>query len=173
MKALQFAFKQEQAIEAVLYIAKRIPDPTLHSISKLLYFADKLSLEHYGRLICGDHYVAMQYGPVPSNTYELMKEVRAGTSSAPFVVRGMAIVPKREADIDLLSESDTECLNETIARYAKSGFDKRTRDSHDEAWQKAWNERGSGNSQPIPVEDIARQFDDAEPLIEHLLHRHD
>ena len=50
MAELKFTFEREKAIEAILYLAGRIEDPTFHSIGKLMYFADKTSLERYGRL---------------------------------------------------------------------------------------------------------------------------
>jgi len=70
-------FDREKAIEATLFMAKLLPNPTKHSISKMFYLADKLHLQEYGRLICGDRYIAMEYGPVPSAIYDMMK-VAAG-----------------------------------------------------------------------------------------------
>ncbi len=42
----------------------------------MMYFADRLHLERYGRFICGDSYVAMKNGPVPSFTYDILKARR-------------------------------------------------------------------------------------------------
>jgi hypothetical protein len=36
-----FIFDDEQAIEAILYIAQNVKEPTFHRISKVMYFADK------------------------------------------------------------------------------------------------------------------------------------
>ena len=66
-------FDRDKALEAILYIANSLHNPTFHSISKMLYLSDKLHLQDYGRLICGDSYVAMEYGPVPSAIYNMMK----------------------------------------------------------------------------------------------------
>ena len=63
-------------IELVVYLTGRLRGPTFHSISKMLYFADKLHLSKYGRLISGDNYVAMAHGPVPSAVYNIMKVPR-------------------------------------------------------------------------------------------------
>ena len=38
---------------------------------KLVYFADRYHLRRYGRPVIGDEYLAMQYGPVPSNTKDI------------------------------------------------------------------------------------------------------
>src|SRR3989338_2956187 len=56
-------FDRDKALEAILYIAKNLHSPTYHSISKMLYLSDKLHLQEYGRLICGDRYIAMDNGP--------------------------------------------------------------------------------------------------------------
>ena len=45
---------------------------------KLLYLADRAALTQMGQPITFDHYVSMDYGPVPSTTYDLLK----GTESA-------------------------------------------------------------------------------------------
>ncbi len=73
-----FVFDEDVAIEVILYIANRVPHPTFHLIFKIMYFADKAHLERYGRFICGDSYVAMRNGPVPSVTYDMLKGIRYG-----------------------------------------------------------------------------------------------
>ena len=62
-----FEFNEKVALEVILYIANKSQKPTFHHIAKLLYFADKSHLCQYGRFICGDNYIAMKNGPVPSH----------------------------------------------------------------------------------------------------------
>lgn len=140
-----FKFDAEKAVEAILYVASRVKSPTLHTISKLLYFADVAHLEHYGRFITGDSYVAMKHGPVPSGTYDVMKYVRgdgvmsfAEHARAAFdVVGGHNIKPFREPDLGLFSRSDLACLDEAIAKYGARSFRELTSLSHDAAWHSA------------------------------------
>src|SRR4030067_924651 len=73
-------FDRDKALEVILFVARSLHNPTFHSISKILYLSDKLHLQEYGRLICGDQYIAMEYGPVPSAIYDMMK-VAAGRKS--------------------------------------------------------------------------------------------
>jgi len=162
-----FDFQREKAIESILYIAKRAADPTFHSINKLLYFADKTSLERYGRFICGDDYYAMRWGPVPSNTYNLMKEA-ADDKDFPFNVEGNTIIPSRDAETDLLSESDIECLNASLRLYGDAPFWRRQEVSHDEAYKEAWGRRGESGSVRIPIENIVKLLEDADELIDYL-----
>lgn len=173
-----FRFRPQKAIEVVLYLAGRLNAagrrrPTLHNVSKLLYFADKRHLEHYLRPICGDHYVAMRYGPVPGNVYGLMKAVREESPGGPsgalrkakeaFEVSSRHIVkPLREADEMELSESDEECLDWALERYGRMSFDELTEASHDASWRK---NHPNGR---ISVEDMAVDFERREPFLEYL-----
>ena len=117
----------EKALESVLYISEKTHD--LFHIVKTLYYADKKHLEHYGRLITGDYYVAMEDGPVPSGAYDLIKSVRGDEFTYEFkiidahpenaiVVNGNDIEPKRKANLDFFSESDIECLDDAVKIYA-------------------------------------------------------
>ncbi len=166
-------FNLDKARESILYVAKRIPDPTFHSVSKILYFADKLSLEKYGRLISGDTYAAMRFGPVPSNTYELMKAAPANGSLGFRVENKKEIIALQDAKLDELSESDIESLDTVIAIYGKMPFNKRTELSHDEAWAAAWKSKGNGGNALMSIESIAKSLNDGENLLEHLQTRHD
>ena len=41
---------------------------------KLLYIAERTSLDRFGRPIIGDRYVSVRHGPALSNVYNLIKE---------------------------------------------------------------------------------------------------
>ncbi|MFA7087310.1 MAG: hypothetical protein WC145_11645 [Aliarcobacter sp.] len=56
-------FDPEKALTVWIYIAERVDDH--RGMYHLLYQADKLHLERYGRLIYGERYVAGEDGPVP------------------------------------------------------------------------------------------------------------
>jgi uncharacterized phage-associated protein len=169
---ISFKYNRQKTVEAILYLAQRIPDPSLLSISKLLYFADKTSLERYGRFITGDMYYAMENGPVPTQTYTLMKNA-AQSKAGDFTLEGYAITPLREADQDEFSESDIECLELMLDLYGRVPNWKRIQDSHDGAWQQAWENRGSSASSPMSVESIIELLEDPAELLEFLTSRHD
>lgn len=163
-------FDPEKALNAILWIAKRIPSPTFHSISKLLYFADRLHLERYGRLISGDSYVAMKNGPVPSGAYDIMKAVRgdgtcaveAEAQEALTVDGRYHVIPRRAANEAHFSESDLECLHETIQQYGSLSFKELTDLSHDAAWDSA------DENDIIELEQIIATLPDGASLLEHL-----
>jgi len=164
---IRFTFDAGKAVEVLLYIAGQQPD--MYAALKILYFADRQHLARYGRFICGDSYIAMDKGPVPSGAYDLVKFVRGNGWCAPsvsvkeaFAVQGYSIIPLRKPNLDLLSESDIECLDEAIRTYGNWPFGKLKRESHDKAYLAA-----DANS-VISVEAIARTLPDGELLIEHL-----
>lgn len=161
-------FNREKALEATLFIAQQLHAPTMHSISKMLYLADKLHLQEYGRLICGDRYIAMDYGPVPSAVYNMMK-VSAGRLSvdqdidelifeAFSVKNGRNVETKREADTTLLAESEMECIQETIKQYGGKTFGQLTDITHDSAWQ------ATGENQTITLSAMVQTLPNAAEL---------
>jgi len=167
MGKIRFTFQREKALEVILYMAKRANPPDRHNLTKILYLADKMSLERHGRFICGDSYVAMKDGPVPSATYDILKE---RGNLLPFRVEGYTIIPKRDADTDELSESDIECLNEAI-KIVKPGFTARHDQTADAAYKKAWKQHGIMGSVPMDTEDIVDLLGNSKELKHYLTHR--
>jgi uncharacterized phage-associated protein len=170
MTRQRFRFDPDKALNLVLYVAACVKEPTFHTISKVIYFADKLHLERYGRLICGDSYVAMKHGPVPSEIYDMMKDVRGDgfsehwqTARQAFEVKGKAtVVPHQAPDMDVFSDSDVECINESIKIYGHLDFGRLTELSHDEAWQ------ATDGNDIIDIEQIVATFPDGKALLQHL-----
>jgi uncharacterized phage-associated protein len=166
------SFDVGKAIEAILFVATKLANPTFHSVSKVFYFADKKHLERYGRFICGDTYVAMKHGPVPSQTYDIMKVPvgrgwvspdQAELIQAAFdVSNGCRIQTKRQPELEQLSASEIECLTECVAEYGGKSFGELTSLSHDAAWHSA------DENELISIEEIAKTLPDSEALIVHL-----
>ena len=159
---------REKTIEVLLYIAAQTNN--LYKVLKVLYFADKDHLARYGRLICGDSYVAMRLGPVPSGAYDLIKDARGEGCRFPdidvteaFVVRdGREIVPRRKADAELLSESDVECLDAAIERCRHLSFGQLKRLSHDDAY------RAADENDFIPLEAIIKTLPNSDALLDYV-----
>jgi uncharacterized phage-associated protein len=168
-------FRKEIAIEAILYIANRVERSDIHKICKKLYYADQQHLSKYGRSITGDTYIAMNYGPVPSNVEDIFKAVRGDSVFSQYVegIRNdsfdffnkFILRPKREADLDYLSESDVECLDMAIAKCKDLSFQQLTDLSHDLAWNNTQRDRA------ISVKDILREQGDDEEYVEFIAHK--
>lgn len=149
MSVREITFNPAKALEAVVYIASKQQaaklESDLHSISKLMYWADMWHLQHYGDTTCGDRYIAMKYGPVPSGIYDMIRFVRGdGKYDFPSATKkGFAVVNKyviqalREPNLSKLSESEIAAIGHAISTYGKMSFKDRTQESHDEAWQAA------------------------------------
>ena len=70
-------FQYNAAVNAILYaLAVLDKKMDMHKLCKILYFADQKHLSLYGRSITGDTYIAMEYGPVPSNVDDILKEYK-------------------------------------------------------------------------------------------------
>jgi uncharacterized phage-associated protein len=169
----RFQFNFDKALEAILYIAPRIREPTFLTVSKILYLADLAHLREYGRFILGDCYIAMEYGPVPSATNNIMRAARGEKQyeasrdtilSAFEVAHGREIHPYREARQSVFSKSDLECLDKVIQQHGDTPPGRLADMTHDKAW-KATNE-----GQEIPLDAIIKMFPDNEAaaLLDHL-----
>lgn len=151
---------KHRAANALLYVTNKIKNCDFHKAFKILYFADMYHLESYGRTITGDWYVAMSFGPVPSSTYDMLKNVRGdgwyedNDYKALFRVENQChIIPLRQADMDYLSVSDVQMLDKAIANISNTTFNERSEKSHGLAWQ-----RGKKNGElRIAYEDMLEE----------------
>jgi len=156
----------EKSLEVLLYVAKRMP--VFYRTLKIIYFADKCHLASHGRLMYGESYRAMESGPVPSLAYDIIKQVQGtgrvqveGATEA-FHMDDFRIVPMREPDLDLLSESERECLDAIIAECGTmSGGELKVR-SHDAAY------KAVPRNKMMPLEVIAGDLPDADVLLDYL-----
>ena len=154
----RFKFDKGKAISSVLYITERLPKADLHKLSKILYFADQKHLVKYGRPISGDFYIAMDNGPVPSQIYDMLKTVRGDSlyktneyNEFFKVEQSYIVLPLCKPDLDEFSESDLECLDESIAENRDLSFKDLKIKSHGEAYNCA------GLNSTISVEKIAKE----------------
>ncbi|TDE42940.1 DUF4065 domain-containing protein [Flavobacterium rhamnosiphilum] len=132
-----FNLHKEKAVNSLLFVISRLEKADTHKTYKILYFADQKHLLKYGRPIVGDTYVKMQYGPVPSFIKDIVNEEIQGLEEIVAKYNRYFIKPLREVNLDYLSESDIECLTESINENKNLIFDDLTDKSHDYAYNKA------------------------------------
>jgi uncharacterized phage-associated protein len=173
---IHFDFDLETAIEVILYLAKHLEtlkNNDIYHIGKVLYFADRYHLEEYGSFICGDSYIAMRNGPVPSGVNQMLQSVSeegkkdfqiTGREIAhhTFQVDANYVIPLREPNLNLLSQSERKCLDKSIKNYGAMSFTELRDLSHDEAYQSA------DINDVISIETIAATLRDGEDLIKYL-----
>ena len=164
-------FRKDVAIQAILYIAQCIERKDLHKICKILYYADQSHLSRYGRSITGDTYIAMEYGPVPSNIEDIFKALRGDSYFSGCVedlkeffeiTNKYHLVPNKKSNMDYLSESDVECLDFAIDKCKDKSFAELTEMSHDIAWSNTKRDR------TMSVKDILREINDSEEYASYI-----
>ncbi len=149
-------------LNAALWVAECLPDQDrrIHKLFKILWFADLHHLKQYGRSITGDTYIAMNYGPVPSALYDMIKgncspELRVLTKCE----NGFFDI-SRKCDREFLSESDVEFLQKSMDENASLSFPSLVQKSRASAWNSAWKE---GENTSIRMSEILDEIDaDAE-----------
>lgn len=144
---VQFNFNQRKAINALLLILNELGQSDFHKLFKILYFADRKHLKRYGTPIVGDEYISMENGPVPSVLYDLLKYANNRSTFSPFQdffgeyssivkVQGFVVTSTQQSDINYLSETNIECLEESISENKNLNFKQLKDKSHDLAWRK-------------------------------------
>lgn len=170
-----------QTIKAVLlYIIKNSRDDRrdVYSIVKTAYYAQQLHFVHWALPIFNDRIAALPFGPVPSNLYNILRLSRGEENERRFLQQeGLDAISdaigfdsesfyvKEEPDLNYLSESNIECLNEAIQKVAFMNFDNIVKDTHGIEWRRAYCES------PNKIMDnlnIAREGGAAEDVVEYL-----
>jgi uncharacterized phage-associated protein len=138
---IEFKVNVHKALEVILWLATKKTNIGYHALLKILFFADEYHFNHYGRPIVGDVYLAMEYGPVASTTYEILKKealVAELLEDLPFENVNKKIIPNREPNLRKLSASDIEALEYAVNTYGHYDFSSLTDISHQHpAWKKA------------------------------------
>ena len=132
-----FDLNREKAVNSLLFVVSNLEKADTHKTYKILYFADQKHLAKYGRPIFGDSYKKMQYGPVPSFVKNVVDEEIKGLEEVVAKYHGFCIKQIQELNTDFLSETDLECLTESIEENKNLSFKVLTNKSHDEAYMKS------------------------------------
>ena len=148
----QIAFNpnKDKILEGLVWIAHKKPGLTRYYFVKIMYLAEKLHLQRYGRPIYGDPLFALEFGPVPTITYDLVKEdfnyrtedmadAFYSSLSVSDTPKGYkAFTAKRAPDLDWFSTSDIECMEEAFNTFAGLPFSEIMDKTHREPeWRAA------------------------------------
>jgi uncharacterized phage-associated protein len=128
---------------------------TQYDILKTFFLADKTHLNKYGRPITFDNYYAMRAGPVPSLTYDLLKEKKAKLRkykiTLPWVRTscpgGRFLYANARTIDNMLSESDKNALSDAFTIIKSLTFPQIKKLTHDDpAYEEAWREESNEES---------------------------
>lgn len=177
---------KRKILEAILFIIELAGEggayPTQYDIVKSVFAADIFHIKKYGRPVTFDNYAALQFGPVPSETYDMLKPEYDSSAlnedvwpiwnrkQAPDVgsLAFRYCDPKRPSNHRKLSQTDREELTSAFHLVKTLGF-KGTRDwTHENpAYKTAWENRGFAHSNPM---DYAQLVEHDEQLVEDLVY---
>lgn len=169
-------FDSKKLIEFVLYILGKTGGVDFYHVFKILYFAEMKHLAKWGSSIVPDEFCALKYGPVPSHLYDAVKELghsRMKLSEELAEVAQFAgedapnvLLPKREANLNFLSKSEIDALDQSIAEHESMTFGQLMRKSHDAAWDEA-NRRVHGTNVISPIS-MAKVMNADEAMLEYI-----
>ena len=142
----------------------------MYTILKMVYLADRLHLERYGRPITGDKFIAMKEGACPSKIYDSMKVLR-GEENHNYLPESEHylevdattndVMVKDMPSLDALSASEIECLDETVSVLKRCGR-WHVRDlAHDAAWME------TGRNAPMDLLAIAKSVGEDGNILAH------
>lgn len=121
------SYNLEKLIDILTILAKNNQELTKLRINKLLYFIDREHLRKYGKMVLGDKYFSLDYGPIPSLTYNLICSFcetqnkqnrlsaffRAGKNRKNYDKLEL----KKESDGNSLSESEKNVIKDILRKY--------------------------------------------------------
>ncbi len=163
-KYLAPLFDERRAAQSAAFLLLRAGgNLPLIKLIKLMYLAERLSLQRYGEPITGDMLVSMPHGPVLSRTYDHINGALPSSEGgwdtwiadrAGHVVglRDESMIRSPEQDLLRLSDSDLEVLDETWTQFGYWDRWDLVKYTHSEACPE-W-EDPDGSSNPIPYETL-------------------
>ncbi|MCM1067019.1 MAG: Panacea domain-containing protein [Muribaculaceae bacterium] len=169
-------FDSKKLTELVLYILCKTGGADFYHVFKILYFAEMKHLAKWGSGIVPDEFCALKYGPVPTHLYDAVKElghsrmklsdelsdvVKFAGEDAPNV-----LLPKRDANVNFLSKSEIDALDQSITEHESMTFGQLMRKSHDAAWDEA-NRRVHGTNVISPIS-MAKVMNADEAMLEYI-----
>lgn len=150
--------KREDALTlkaVVLYILKNCSDYVSRNVYYIVKAAFVAQQKHLAKYLCPlyeDKITALQFGPVPSSIYDALKIAR-GDANAMYFHRNddlhlvydsisfsdEVFTADEEPDMNYLSISAIECINEALKEVSKLTFDQIVNTTHGEEWSRAFN----------------------------------
>ena len=161
-------------LEVILLVLERAEaagqSATQFDIAKTVFLADLRHLEMYGRPITFDNFYAMEFGPVPSRTYDRLKPgfrwISMGLERAPWRVENIDSKtkrfsrPARSANRRKLSGSEISLIEQAFADVKAMGFKETSDFTHKlRAYKEAWATRGSLLAKKMDLRVLLPDFD--------------
>ena len=177
-KRIEFKINKQKVIEALVYLATKRPRIDVFHICKIFFYADLDHLRTYSRPVLGDHYVAMDDGPVPSFVLNVTKR-RIPYAGADWVEefdkrlavdesdRYVRLIACSDPRMSVFSRTDLECLDRSIEQHADMSYRALWNKVHDEpSYNAVYRE---GTSTVMTIESLLPpETPNREKIIEYL-----
>jgi uncharacterized phage-associated protein len=157
----KFKLDSKKAIEAAAILTRQSPGRRISRkrLLALLYIANRECLKQSGRPLIGGRLVAMKYGPIHGEVYDLI-EKREGAEDAEgaaewsehFHNDGYFVVLDADPEISALSRFEIGILNDVLESHEKEDDWDVTWHTHDFPEYKMTYKRG--RSRTIPLEQV-------------------
>ena len=168
-------FDNKRIGEIILYILGKGELLSQYYVYKILYFAERKHLARWGCGILPGEFHAWEKGPVPKKIYGGIKHFKEGNHPIDIVLRkvidrtdrdmGDYLIALRKPDMDFISQSEVEALDESYAENVGLTVGELMNKSHDSAWTKA---RAKGNDEVMPSIDMAEVEGVSSDLLEYI-----
>jgi hypothetical protein len=119
----EFKLDSRKAIEAAAILAGKSPGRKIgrKRLLALIYIASRKCLRRSGRPLLGGRLVAMQYGPIHGDVYDLIQQREDAEGSAEwsrhFHNEGHEVVLDKDPGISALSRFEAKALTDTFEQY--------------------------------------------------------
>jgi len=154
---ISFSFNIDKTIEALAYLLKRLGKMDKAKLMKLVYLADRSHFIRHGYPITGDGQFAMQHGPVPSSTLDMINGNLMSAHGRVFRhihVEDSQVELRQEPTGGLLDANERRVLDEVLAQHGNKPTWTLVRETHRlPEYAETYVE---GTSKPIPYERIAK-----------------
>lgn len=174
---IRFKPKVGKIVETILYLAHKGLDLDQYKAVKLIYLADREHLNRFGRPITFDTMVAMEFGPVASVTYNILKGGKVAgldRTALPFSLKAIGQMiyveqPTRAVNRRLFSKSDLMVIDGVVAAHGAAAFRELYELTHAYFdYTQAWARRGGGKAAAIFFEDMIDESEAKEDIVEDL-----
>lgn len=119
-------FNHKKAIQSLCFFAiKEKNNLNKMKAIKLIWLSDRLHLRKYGRTITGDMYFALKFGPVASNTRDILEESSfLSDEEKIYSIEFINILDKytfshKSFNENVFSKTDLDTLSEVYAAYGE------------------------------------------------------
>ena len=164
----------------LLYILNNMPSDLhdVYYIVKTAFYAQKKHIVKWGIPMFRDDIVALPFGPVPSLVYDILHVSRGQREAYKYCddraldIISMSIDFKNEyysanqsPDMDCLSQSNVECLDEAIAEVSHMNFGEIMSKTHGAEWARAYR---NASNHKMDYVNIAKEGGASEEILDYL-----